>query len=926
MGTRLLKVTACLALLPALPGHLMGQTEIGENLVANGGFAQAVNGRPAQWETAGDTSHVEQSLSVITEKGNPCACLTCTKFEGTGGSIHAMIAQVGAVRLEKGKTYEFSCRVRCEGITGRSVNVAISDMTTWENCGLYQSLALERRWQPFRFLFRATRTVDKNSRLQFWHTSTGTLYLDDVKIVEVAAQQVEFTDVIPPSGGRNLVPNGSFDVGTSGWSSMGASTGWGNMAHLHGEVMSSGDPAHRHFLRIPLGGGRTPVLYFDYLKPVAQKQTALLAAGIGWLPVEKNEPYTLSCDMRASHEGVPAVLGVVAADPSESRWANQTLQQKVTLTKSWNRFVFTFRPGKRYVFVTIGPDLKDDRRVDVDLDNVQLERGGHAAAFTPRTPVEVGIEPSQPGGIFTVGEPAALILRAVNRTPAPAKANILFTVTDYFDRPEKLPPVALEIPALAVVEKRIPLPGDWRGYYRVKAEYRPSAPDNGGVGFPQDWGIGGDFRLAFVPRRRADDSVLGINHAFSDGYMIQLARKAGVDWYRDWSLKWQDIEPSPGEFRWEIADTQIDRVLREGVRLMALLPPFPSADWNSEASPDLPKEGYPGIRLRQAWAPKDPAQLGAFVSRAVERYRDRLKVWEFLNEPVYTNYSLPGEGVREYPGKRYTPADYVRLLKVASEAMRRSDPGCRVMGGVAAGPGHFTRELMDAGILDAINIFNLHIYPGAAAPESFLPEMKSFLKAMDAHGGRKPVWITEFSYYAADDLERRPFIPGEGNWAEERLLRNERECAEYTVRFLALMLANGVEKVFIHSGANGAVNAPDLECCLFAYGGAPRKVLPALAVFTELAGPHPKCILEKTLGEEGHLAAFETGSRSLLVLWSEPEPGGHIAVTGKGIRRLDIMGRDVPADAFRISPSPIYVVGPPGRALEVAGSLRLSLR
>ena len=106
--------------------------------------------------------------------------------------------------------------------------------------------------------------------------------------------------------------------------------------------------------------------------------------------------------------------------------------------------------------------------------------------------------------------------------------------------------------------------------------------------------------------------------------------------------------------------------------------------------------------------------------------------------------------------------------------------------------------------------------------------MKDLLAMMDAHGGRKPIWMTEFSYYGADNLPRRPFFPRANNWAEERLLDSERQCADYTVRFFLVMLSHGVEKVFIHSGASGRVNDPNYECALFDYGSVPRKLFAAL--------------------------------------------------------------------------------------------------
>ncbi|MCC6446394.1 MAG: hypothetical protein IT210_23455 [Armatimonadetes bacterium] len=879
----------------------------GGNLVANGDFSRLENGSPVGWEVSGNPENVTQTLQVIETKGSRFARLRCSRFRGSGGSNHAMIAQVGQARVEKGKTYEFTCRARMDGIASRSATVALQDMTDWDTCGLYTGLNLGRDWKTFRVIFRASRTVGEKSRLQFWFTETGALDLDDVRLVEIAPGSVAFTDTIPPPGGRNLVPNGSFEAGLAGWSSLGVPAGWGNMAHLHGSLQREGG---NRFLRIPLGPKATPVLYFDYLKPVAQRQTRLLAARRGWIPVKKDAQYTLSCRMRSSKEGARAALAAVAADPSEDVWSYRTLQKEVRLTRSWKRYVFTFRAPVRYLFPAAGPDLESESDVAVDLDDVQLEAGDRATDYVPNSPVEISIAPSIPGGIFTPEEAPSLVVRAYNHGQSAERVRVRLSASDYFDRTLGLPSHSIRTPARGRAQSRIPLPGGWRGYYRIRAEWAAAGRRESE-----------EIRVAIVPRRSEPDSVLGLNHAFPDNYLIRLAKKGGALWYRDWSLKWEDIEPSPGRWEWQAADTQIDRVLREGVHVMALLPPFPSSEWASEAPLELRGEGYPAIRLRQAWAPKDPSALNAFVEKAVARYRGRIRVWEFLNEPLYTSYALPGNTVAGYPGPRYDAGDYVRLLEGSASAMRRSDRGCLAMGGVGSDPEHLTGEVIEAGILKQVDLFNLHLYPGARSPEGYAAGMDRLLKRMEAGGGRKPIWITEFAYYGIDNLPRKPFIPDPGSWSEERLLESEKACADATVRFFTLMLARGVEKVLLHSGSSGAVNSPNPECPLFDYGGVPRKLLPALAVFTDLIGSRPKAVMTKSLGKEGRMVAFETGKRSLLVLWSPSRQGGRAAIRAKGTRTFDLMGRAIPP-SFRLSPSPVYAVGPPGQALKMAKGLR----
>ena len=880
------------------------------NLVANGDFSRVSGGQPRDWETAGDEALVTQTLSVITNAGGRfCAQLNCARFERQTSSAHAMLAQVGRVGLAQGRTYEFSCQFRAEALAGRSVSVAINDTKTWQNCGLQTAFSLADDWRTCRRIFRATRDVGASGRLQIWFNETGTLYVADVRIVEHRDEEVEFTQVVGASEGKNLVPNASFELGGSGWSSVGTGIGWGNLDRLHGRIGTSGGPDGRSFLRIPVGDALTPVLYFDYYEPVAQREFRPLAANEGWIRVVKGAAYTLSCFMRASREGVPAVLGVAAREPSGD---GREHRQGLKLTTAWTRYSLTFSPEHRYVYVFAGPDLQREERVDVDIASVQLERGDRATEFEPRQPVELALVPSETGGIFYDDEAGALRLRACNYGHAPCRLTVKFRATDFDDQPAALPDRRLQLPAQSSVQEDVPLPGNWKGFYRVRASANTGETT-----------LAAQARLAIVPRRADPDSVCGINHAFVTAGLIKLASKAGVSWYRDWSLKWQQMEPAKGEYHWELADTQIDRVLREGASVLPLLPPFPSADWASEAPPGLSTKGYPGVRARQAWGPRDPQELARFIEQAARRYKDRIHIWEFLNEPIYTDYALPARPPGQSADKSYKPADYVALLETAAAAMRKADPACKVIGGIAGGPREMTQDVLEAGILKHLDIFNLHIYPGLRAPEAYAGEMAQLLKQMDARGGRKPIWITEFSYYGVDDLPRRPFVPRPEAWAEERLLESERECADYTLRFFAVMLSHGVEKIFIHSGASGKINDPNFECALFDYGGAPRKLAPALAVLTQLLGPSPRRAGEKQIGQAGHVAAFETGQQAVLMLWQAQDQGaaGLSLPSGNDLTWLDAMGRKLGAPPAKLSSSLTYLLAPGGKCEELLGRL-----
>ncbi|MGC8668117.1 MAG: beta-galactosidase [Chthonomonadales bacterium] len=877
-------VAILLAVVTASPGRQ-------RNLVRNGDFQEIEASRPTGWFAYGNTQHVDQTLDVVREGGSYVARLQCRSIHGQGGDIHAMIGQVGTVRLTAGRLYELTCRAREEGIAGRTVSVAVTDTSSWENCGLARDLPLGPNWQTYHVLFRATRSVGRSSRLQFWFAETGTLYLADVRLEEVPVQKVSFTHVVPASAARNLLPNGAFNLGTWGWTTDGIPAGWGHMAHLYGRIIVSRDPVHPQFLRIPMGHGITPILYFDYFHPAAVVQTRLLAANLGWIPVVPGKPYVLSCDVRASVAGTPVLLGYVGSDPARGPWDRVSSSTHVSAELRWHRYTYRFIPSRPYVFVEIGPDLREDERTDVDIARVQLEAGTEATPYTPHNAVEGALQPEAPAGVYRFGLKNAVRLVVHNNTAVRTRIPVTIQAEDFFGRRTTLAQVAIQVAANAGCAKEILIPAGWTGYFRLSA-----------LG---PWGKR-DLRIAVLPKSAVRSTIFGFNHAFADAFLIRLARKAGISWYRDWSLKWNDVEPQPGHYDFSQPDEQLERLGREGCSVVCLLPPFPSADWNSEAPPNVGGAGYPAERARAAYAPRDPRLLAEFVRRTVRHFAPHVRVWEFLNEPVYTDYALPARAARG-GGKPYTVQDYAHLLEIAAAAMREADPGCTVIGGVASGPKHLTREEMDAGVGRIVDVLNLHIYPGTRLPEGTLPEMRDLAHLMAQHGGRKPIWITEFGYYAADDPGRTPWIPDAANFPETSLLKDERECAEYTVRFAAIMLASGVKKIFIHAGSSGPPNQPSLECPLFDEAGAPRKVLPALAAFNAHITPEMNAGPVRRFGRDGYGVQFASRDRAVFLLWSAGQPI-KIPPPPASARVYDIMGRNLQMLEY-LQTSPAYVEG-----------------
>jgi len=902
------------ALRLALPGLLLAvllpvphAAAAPANLVFNGSFERVAGGKPEGWAAYG-AGLVQELRADQGRAGGKSARLACTAYVRTGSDSHAMLAQVGRITVKKGRTYLFSCWLKAEGIGGRQVSIALKDTTDWANCGLEVPVRLTREWKRMEARFRADRDLGDASRLQIWFAETGTLWVDDVQIVESEPVKAAFTNAVPATGSRNLVPNGSFEAGADGWSSLGESCGWGNLSGLFGAVVEGQGFDGGKCLRVELGPGKTPMTWFDYLDPCAIEQGSPLAANIGWIRLKPGAKYTLSAWMRADRPGVPAKLRVRQRDPGD--WAQEDAKE-VVLTAEWARYAVGFEARKEYCFIAAGPDL---RRGGMDaatvlIDGIQLEEGRDPGPYAAHDELEVGLATGKYGNIYAPGEDVALAVTVHNGSARSAALNLKASGTDFFGRKLKSSAHKLEVPAKGTVDSSWRLPVGEKGVFDLVVSWAWKGRTSSRR-----------VRLAVVEPYGGGDSPFGVNHAPVTPEWCALLRRGGLSWARDWTLRWQVVEPEEGRFDFRQADAQMGRLKRAGFRTLCLLPPFPSSNWASTAPADMDTSGYPGVRIRMAYAPRDPALLARFIGRTVERYRGDVHDWEFLNEPVYTDYSLPGEGQR-LPGAAYTVKDYVGLLKVAAAAMKKADPGCRVIGGIGDGPDERTLEFVREGGLAFADALNLHTYPSKSPPESFIGPMKRLAEVMRAAGGVKPVWVTEYAYYAADQVPWTPYgAVSDRDWAGARLLADERECAAWSVRFATIMLSAGVERIIYHSGGSPEVNGDGLECAFLGIDGVPRKLYAAHAAMAGLLGPKP--VFDRIIdGPDGFYGyAFQCGSRAVVVAWTDEDarPGLRLKRPPDG-EAHDLAGNRLPSGPCALSGDPLYVVSPQMTAAELAG-------
>ena len=856
------------------------------NLVRNGDLATDSDndGMADYWSFSGDSRVKVTWARDAGAHGGYSQKLTCTAFEGAEPSSHVMLAQENTISLKKDHWYRLTLNAKGE-VPSTAVSVAIRQTGPWEECGLYDVFRVQPYWRREQFVFRANRDISTNIRLQIWFTDVGTLWVDDVRLIEVSPDaggvEQQYTEAVAPTDSRNLVPNSSFECGTSGWGTFARGVDWGgsSLISLFGRLDDQAAADGRHSFRIDLDRSTAPVVGWDYFE--ASRQTVLmpLAANRGWISVEPGQEYTLSAYVKGEPAGVPCVLAV--RDTSE-----HTERMDFAASGEWQRATFTLKPTAKQVFVAVGPDLRDSdlQRATVWVDAVQLEKGGQATEYALRSPVEVGLEWEHPGHLFHSAREARAIITASNATDQPRTIRVSASVTDFCDRTASQPQLVLHLPPGGSVREALNLGVHDKGFYRFRL-----AADSGAV-LP----INAE-RFAVIEPAADPDGVFGMNHAYADPELLRLSKEIGLAWFRDWSLKWHQVEPQKGRFDFSVTDFHIDRVREAGLNALALLP-FPSSEWSSSAPPEVKANLDMGEYTRLAYKPRDLSEFAGYVRATVSHYKDRVHVWEILNEPLTTGYSVPRSA-------GHTVEDYVALLKTAYQAVKEVDPDAFVIGGIAADPETLAKEFIAASGLDWLDGINIHIYPVFRLPESYLRGLENLNEMMREAGKPRPIYFTEGAYYGDDDLPFKPYAAGDQLM---KPLDSEKECASYQARLDVIMLSQNVRMIIYHAGTSGQLNAPSVGGIFFEWDGAPRKMAITQSAMTSLLGADAQHI--GSVWDHVRSFAFHSRGRTVVAAWDEKFQRLALTPQRGGPRILDLAGATVTGKNIPLAGTPYYLV------------------
>lgn len=544
--------------------------------------------------------------------------------------------------------------------------------------------------------------------------------------------------------------------------------------------------------------------------------------------------------------------------------------QKFNLEASddWQRIWATVAASEETdsFYLTISAD--GPRRIF--LDAAQLERG-ELSEYSARAGVEVGIgSGGRAGRVWREGEPVSLTWEA-RACSAPAEATVRYLIHDALGRVHDRGQRNISAPAGQTV--RLPLlsgphpTGSYRVAYTVEVAGLPAHS--------------GQACFAVIPATRGRTAqTIGLYASHTEQCFAAMSN-AGITWTNTLSsgghfAEWTYVEPEDDVFVFHDEDIELAR--KYGIRILANINTSRSSmpKWVLHDQP-----GAEGEWIRHPMGYFDLAEWEEFVFALVQHYRDYVKHWLVLDEPdAGTN--------------RYSPEDYLKMLRAAQRAAKRADPESVVL--VHTGTDSSFRATL-LPLLEPGDFEVQYTYIGRFEREIGLQ------RGAEGHLLGKPLWTVE--YGGVEKLSTHlPEVSAEtcAPWAA--VADNVRHSLRWGVRGLSWGRA---EKWFRYDARYPGPPPGVRYMSLWEHDGSLTPLGVALATLNALIGDaQPQGEVSMPGGVEGHL--WSDGDRHLLVAWTEDGTSRRLNLPGA--RAWDVCGGQLPEPVISYLPTFVEFTGP----------------
>ncbi|MGN6681497.1 MAG: hypothetical protein ACTHKL_27330, partial [Streptosporangiaceae bacterium] len=212
--------------------------------------------------------------------------------------------------------------------------------------------------------------------------------------------------------------------------------------------------------------------------------------------------------------------------------------------------------------------------------------------------------------------------------------------------------------------------------------------------------------------------VRGISYGLfgPPGEFIAAASSLGAGLVRAY-LFWSQIEPAPGQYRWDAVDALLRQLDRNEADTEVWITLCSSSPWATRTATDfLPPSP---AREQSAYA--------EFVRQVVRRCAGRVRYWQCDNEPSNTDLLWNG-----------TAQEYVGQLRTMYLAVKDADPQAAVvLGGCgydvfSSEEGSPQRDFFDYVTghgQDSFDLFSIHLYGDVASLPDYIATARQFMRA-----------------------------------------------------------------------------------------------------------------------------------------------------------------------------------------------------
>lgn len=244
---------------------------------------------------------------------------------------------------------------------------------------------------------------------------------------------------------------------------------------------------------------------------------------------------------------------------------------------------------------------------------------------------------------------------------------------------------------------------------------------------------------------------------------------------------WSSLEPQKGVWLFGPLDQAVAVAESRGVEVLYTLGYAPK--WAIDRR--FIDNWDPGHAL----APKSLVDWESYVRTVVQRYKGRIKHYELMNEPHFTEID------NRYSKRDFPVAIMVDMARVAASIIKEHDPKASLVSMSPSGSLNGIRRLeafLKAGGGKYIDVVGFHFYE--KTPED-IPRLASALRNVMANYGlaHLPIWNTESGFYiAASDTQTSRIPSGE-------TIFTPTQGGAVVSRALTLAVASGIDRFYWYS-------------------------------------------------------------------------------------------------------------------------------